>query len=423
MLRFLKPKLLQNLQTLRRVSRILWVRVALITALSVLAALLAQPLDGLLPSSSKDRFSQSSTLPILTILASGMLSVATFSLGVMVASHRTLADQSTPRIHRLLVEDTSTQSMLATFIGAFVFSLCGIILFRAQYYSDGAAVIVFAATVFVVGAVVISLIRWIGQLTRIGSMEYALDRAEAAAQEALWNMQRYPCLGGIAWSGRGESVPDMAAFRSPESGFLCRVDMKKLQSLADEGDTRIYVKAIPGDRLLRGEVLGWTADHLAAEGLAECFAIESSRSVDHDPQYALTILREAGSKALSPGINDQGTALEVVARLERLLWSKGEADDREDPLYRSVYIPASDYTGLSICAFRILARDGASSIEVLLALTNAISRLSTRADVLDRETATALLQDIHDYGNTGLSTRREKDRLGSALKEAGLEAG
>ena len=98
----------QVLRTLRRLSRILWVRVALILALSVLAALSAKLLDPIIPRGPKDRFNEAATLPILNVLANGMLAVATFSLGVMVSSHRTMAEQTTPRIHRLLMEDTST---------------------------------------------------------------------------------------------------------------------------------------------------------------------------------------------------------------------------------------------------------------------------------------------------------------------------
>ena len=128
---------------LRKINRILWVRVALIAALSAIVTLAAPILDPVLPEILQDRFSEDAVLPVLTILANTMLAVATFSLGVMVSSHRTLASITTPRIHRLLMEDTSTQSTLATFVGAFVYALSSIILFRAGYYQDEAVVVVF----------------------------------------------------------------------------------------------------------------------------------------------------------------------------------------------------------------------------------------------------------------------------------------
>ncbi|SNT02069.1 hypothetical protein [Antarctobacter heliothermus] len=65
----------QTMLTLRRISRILWVRVALLSALSVIAALSAELLGPLIPDGPRDRFTASATLPILTILANGMLAV------------------------------------------------------------------------------------------------------------------------------------------------------------------------------------------------------------------------------------------------------------------------------------------------------------------------------------------------------------
>ncbi|SFR05134.1 DUF2254 domain-containing protein [Poseidonocella sedimentorum] len=417
--------LTQTFHKLRRTSRILWVRVALITGLAVLAALSAELFEAVIPHGSTDRFSQSATLPILTILANGMLAVATFSLGVMVSSHRTLAEQSTPRIHRLLMEDTSTQSMLATFIGAFVFSLVAIILFNAGYYSDDAAVIVFAATVLVVGAVVVSLVRWISQLTRIGSMEYALDRAENAARETFEDMRSTPLLGGRSWAADGAPAHS-TGFDVPRSGFLSRVDMEALQELAEQNDAEIYLAHQPGDRILSGEPLGWIVPARAdAEGDAKpdasAFVIANSRTVEQDPRFALIILREAAAKALSPGINDQGTAIEVIARLERLLWDEARETEAPEPAYPRVYLPELSPEGFLIHAFRGIARDGAAHGEVMIVLIDAVARLSRHAPFSDGDAGRIVLQDIHDFAMAGLATEREKDRVRAELERVGFE--
>ncbi|MEM1149150.1 MAG: DUF2254 domain-containing protein [Pseudomonadota bacterium] len=421
MLSVVKPKLLQGLQTLRRISRIMWLRVALITALSVFAALSAQPLDQIIPDGPKDRFTEDAVLPILTILANGMLAVATFSLGVMVSSHRTSAEQATPRIHRLLMADRSTQSMLATFIGAFVFSLCAIILFRAGYYTDDAAIIVFGVTIFVVIAVVVSLIRWIGQLTRIGSLEYALDRAEKAARETLHAAQETPYLGGVRRDVGDPIGGDFQTITAASSGFLSRVDMEELQSSAAASGGQIFLKVHVGERILEGDVLGWASQEVSSSDLSTCFVLEASRSVDQDPRYALIILREAASKALSPGVNDQGTAIEVIARIERLLWSFGSAPEKTpDAVYPDVFVPELPAGTLPISAFRMIARDGAQQAEVLLTLADTLGRLAVRDDVLDSKTAQILLRDVHDHGSQGLATERERERLLDMLRKAGF---
>ncbi len=56
---------------------------------------------------------------ILNILASSMLAVTTFSLSIMVTAYGSATTNVTPRATRLVVEDVTTQNVLATFIGSF----------------------------------------------------------------------------------------------------------------------------------------------------------------------------------------------------------------------------------------------------------------------------------------------------------------
>ncbi|ODM50462.1 hypothetical protein A9320_01600 [Ruegeria sp. PBVC088] len=411
-------KLVQTMLTLRRISRILWVRVALLSALSVLAALSAELLGPLIPDGPRDRFSEDATMPILTILANGMLAVATFSLGVMVSTHRTLAQQTTPRIHRLLMEDTSTQTMLATFIGAFVFALSSIILYRAGYYSDSASVIVFAVTVFVVEAIVVSLVRWIGQLSRIGSLEYALLRAEQTAREILYQQRRLPRLGGCKLEERPTDGVDIEA---PRSGFLRRIDMDELQKLAETHEAEVYLDHLPGDIVLRSQRLGLLRGCDEAEKFAACFLLATDRTYEQDPAYALQALRESASKALSPGINDPKTAIDVIARLERLLWDWAlNTSDTEGPLYDRVFLSELGAGDLVEAGFRDITRDAAGFGDVLTAVAEALVRLRGAMPEAGREAISDLLEDLRAHGEAGLMTARERQRLTDRL--AALDA-
>lgn len=414
------PKtLVQTMQTLRRVSRILWVRVALISALSVLAALSAEGLGPLIPDGPRDRFSEQATLPILTILANGMLAVATFSLGVMVSTHRTLAQQSTPRIHRLLMEDTSTQTMLATFIGAFVFALSSIILYRAGYYSDSASVIVFAATVFVVAAIVVSLVRWIGQLSKIGSLEYALLRAEQTAREILRQQRKLPRLGGRHLT---ETPPldECSQVTATSSGILRRIDMEELQRLAAASDTAVYVDHLPGDIVLRGQQVARVRGAADPKPFSACFLLSTERTYEQDPGYALQALRESASKALSPGINDPKTAIDVIARLERLLWDWSKVQEgAPDPIFDRVYLDELGADALVEAGFRDISRDGAAFGDVLQTLAEALVRLRGPMTEPGRAVIDDLLADLRAHGEAGLMTDRERQRLSDRLTQLG----
>lgn len=175
----------QPILKLLRVSRRLWVRVSLMALLAVIAPGIAALLAPVIPEGIGKRFEPSAVMPILTILASGMLAVSTFSLNVMVSAHRAAAAQATPRAHRILLSDTTTQTVLATFIGAFVYALSAIILFQSNLIAPGTSVIMLGVTVLVVVLVILAMLRWIDHLSDLGSMDATLRTTVAEARPAL----------------------------------------------------------------------------------------------------------------------------------------------------------------------------------------------------------------------------------------------
>ena len=82
------PSLLRRLHAF---SRRLIVRVILIALTSVLAIVVAKIFGGVIPFGLKDRIGADAVDHILSIVANSMLTVTTFSLTVMVASHRSVS--------------------------------------------------------------------------------------------------------------------------------------------------------------------------------------------------------------------------------------------------------------------------------------------------------------------------------------------
>lgn len=401
---------------LRRISRILWVRIALILVLSILAALGAELLDPLIAEEFKDRFSAEATLPILTILANSMLAVTTFSVGVMVASHRAIAEQTTPRIHRLLMEDTRTQTVLATFIGAFTYALSAIILFRAGYYSPEASVVVFVVTVLVVAGVIVSIVRWIDHLSALGSLDHALAVADARAREALDVHAKAPALGATPYDGEHDIPAGTQRVVSPTSGYIRLIDIEHLGTIAKEAGVSVYLTRCPGDTVLTGQTLARVdgGDDALCDDLAACVMIDALRSPEQDPRYALHVLGETATKALSPGINDPGTAVEVIIRLERRLWDWARTEPSDDPVKMPMIysrpLGASDFLET---AFAGLMRDGAGQIEVLCRLQDALVTLAADGSDDMRQAARDLLDQVEAHGDTALPTEADKARLRS----------
>ncbi len=368
----------KTLLYVQRLTRQLWIRVVLISLCSLLALALAPLLTPVLPDALSTRFGREAVLPILTILASGMLAVTTFSLNVMVSAYRTASSMATPRVYRLLLEDTVTQSVLATFVGGFVYSLSAIILFRAGVYAPQSAIVVFGITIFVVVLIVIAILRWIDHLSGLGSMDHTLRMIETRARTSLTQLAKRPCLGGQR--AQSDDCPDGAkAIPAGRSGFVRFVDMAHLNESAKNARAHITLHRRPGDFVLRGRPVAWAKDldETGCKDLSSAFEIGDVRSFDQDPRFGLTLLAETAQKALSPGVNDPGTAIEVMGRLERLLWETlEETPSDQDCMFDHVSLVPVEPRSLLNNSFAPIAQSGAEDPQVMDWLDKALSALA-----------------------------------------------
>lgn len=400
--------------TLLRMTRKLWIRVALMALLAVLASAIAILFESYIPIGLQNRFTPNSVMPILTILASGMLAVSTFSLNVMVTAHNAAAGQATPRVHRILLADTTTHTVLATFIGAFVYSLSAIILFKAGFYPDGASVLVLGFTVAVVVLVILALLRWIHHLSDLGSMDATLASTEEIARACLMRTRRLPSLGAQRLTRDMVLPSDAEPLASRATGYVQFIDLRAISDKLTSDQIRVYLYVRPGDYVIKGQVIGHATGlgEMAETLITKSLTIGRYRTFEQDASYGLLVLSETASRALSPGINDPGTAIAVICRQEKLLldWAHGSPDS-DTPLFPRLFLPDVSRRALIENTFASTARDGAGLIEVAERLQDALHTLSKVPEPELASAARDMAARALDYADLALPLESEKQRL------------
>ena len=365
---------------LRRVhefSRRLIVRVLLIALCSVLAIVVAKLLGGLIPFGLKDRIGADAVDHILSIIANSMLTVTTFSLTVMVASHQNVSSLWTPRAHQILLQDTTTHTVLATFVGAYLYAVITIILRETEVFKGEELVILCFVTLMVVVLIVVAIIRWISHLELLGSLIETSGRIERKAQEAYDMRCTYPALGGHVL---GPEVPEGAEEVIAETtGYVQQIYQDRLQEAAEEAGGQIHLARPVGAFVYRGEVLGWVTGEGRAEALRRHVSVGSLRNYVQDPGFGLLNLTEIAQRALSPGINDPGTGVDMTGRIARILLSGAVKRDAE-VVHDRLYLPMLDRRALVGESFGAILRNGADHPEVVGAVTAALTALSRHED-------------------------------------------
>jgi uncharacterized membrane protein len=361
---------------LRPIMRQVWFRAAAFTVAAIVFALIAGVASPWLPFSPTLDLGQGSVDSLLQIVASSMLAVTTFSLATMVTVYSSASRIATPRATQLLVEDTTSQNVLSTFVGAFAFSLVGIVALSTGYYTEQGRTLLFLGTLVVILVIVITLLRWIAYLADFGRMADIIDRVEKAARETLTAYAKRPAMGARQ---QRESLPAGIPVFSTEPGYVTHIDIAALERVGDAAEVDVHVAATPGRMTdartplvhVSGEV-----DDDARDSIRRAFRVKAHRSFDQDPRLAVIALSEIGSRALSPSTNDPGTAIEVLVALERVFTALLDQPAADEVVYPHVWIRPVSLTDLVQDGFTGMARDGAQFLEVAVRQQKVLAALA-----------------------------------------------
>lgn len=371
-------------QVLRRYLRKLWVRVALMGLLAFVTIALTPLVERMVPNDMGMQHPGESADRLLNLIANAMLAVTTFSLTVMVTLYRSSSSQWTPRVHQLIAQDRITQNTLAAFIGAYVFALFGIVLREFEVLQDGRAFVLFCMTVGVIAFVVWSIIRWVLHLQTLGSLVETTRQVEQITSEQFRERLKRPCLGAVPWDG---ARPDVnVTIEAHASGYVQEIFVDALQELACEQGVHLYLDRSVGSFVFLAEPLVHVSgtpenEEALRNGVARLIVLDEVRTFEQDPRFGLLVLSEIGSRALSPGINDPGTAIDVLNRNARILsLYQDECDEGGTKVHDHLHARPLEPGDLIEDAFCALARDGASNVEVQQRLQRCIAGLMHHPD-------------------------------------------
>lgn len=406
-----------------QLTKRLWFRASLFSLLGVATALVAVVFKDFIPESLSARIGADAVDKILGIIASSMLAVTTFSLSTMVGAYSAASSGVTPRATTLVMEDATTQNALATFIGSFLFSLVGIIALSTGAYGTQGRVLLFAVTIGVVILIVYTLLRWIDHLSKLGRVGETIDRVENAAMAAINQRAQWPYLGGAAYPPDLVLPASARTLSSEQTGYVQHIDVQALDVIAKERQIQLYLEVLPGSfvhvgmpvvRIVAVDPASIDDGRLDAEKILAALTIGVRRTFEHDPRFGLSVLSEIASRALSPAVNDPGTAIDVIGRGVRTLtcWGRPQiSTPKHDPGCDLVYLRGLLVEDLFDDFFSPISRDGAGLLEVNIRLLKALISLAEINPELFRQVCSKHADRLLSRSDATLQLQHEKDQL------------
>ncbi len=404
---------------LHQLNKKLWLRSSLFCFAGILSALFALVIKDFIPETMSQKIGADAVDKLLEIIASSMLVVTTFSLSTMVAAYAAASSNVTPHSTKLLLEDNTAQNALSTFIGAFLFSLVGIIALSMGIYGESGRLVLFVVTIAVIGLIITVLLRWIHYLSQLGRVGHTIAMVERAASAAFSDRLKHPYLGGTLLV---DYVPEANhhAILHPRIGYIQNIDMTALSKATERFELSLYINQLSGSFNDACNPIAYSTKPLSGEDMQiiqNAFIIANDRSFEQDPRYGIIVLSEIASRALSPAVNDPGTAIDIIGTSVRTLapWLMSNHEDIEVS-YPHVHVPALCTGELFDDIYTAIGRDGAAMVEVGIHLQKAMVSLAAMGNTEAKQVARCHAILIHERAMLALTSKADQERLTSAGK-------
>ncbi len=378
------------LLALKKPSNKLWVTAAtwaLVTAIFVFSLRLgARAIEvGTLPN-----IEQETVESLLNVIASSMLAVTTFSLSIMVSAFASASSGATPRATDLVMGDSTTRTAITSFICAFIYAIIAKTALGMAFYAQNGRFILFISTIAVLLYLIITLIRWVYTLSQLGRLGNTLEKIEQVTQKALRQYRLSPMMGASSTHVLSKQTKQVEAL---SSGYLTHIDMQSLQRKAEAIDGYIHIHVRPGE-LISPDILLCeveTQNDVELEDLRQCFIFAKGRTFEQDPSWGFIVLSEAAQRALSPAVNDPGTAINIMAIMMGLLVEKEDEQQADGLEYDRLSIISLDCNEWIRDAFSPISRDGAAILEVNLVMQKVLASIWRNAPDKDVSAAAFIM--------------------------------
>ena len=363
-----------------RISEKLWFKPLIFCLLSIGGALIAHLADDTFLTDIVPDIKNDSLDDLLSTLSNSMLVIAIFAVGSMLSAFAAASGTATPRSFKLIVADDVSQNALSIYIGSFIFSIVASVAFKNGYYGKAGYFVLFVLTLTVFLVVIITFLRWVERISKLGRLGHTIKKIEDVTAKTFQKRINVPRMGGSRIIDReNKGIP----IYNDEISYIQHVNMNRLQELAESLEVIITLNCLPGTFVTPDRAIAYIVSSKKdisfhdKEKLSMVFIMGNTRSYYEDPRFGLIALSEIASRALSPAINDLGTAIAIINSNVKLfhLWFINKDANLKKVKYTRIEVPEIDASDIFEDAFRPIARDGASNIEVMLRLQKAFKSI------------------------------------------------
>ncbi len=356
---------------------------------------------------------------ILGTLVAGIISLMVFSFSMVMVVLNSAASSLSPRVIPGLISSRSHQVVLGVYLGTIINSLMLI-----STIQEGDDINVPSLGIFLaLGLGVICLCLFVYFIRSISlsiQVDFILRRVYKQTHAQLQQrIERLEHCKVAEW-------PDDSGWqiiRARRSGYFKALNISAAQALLDEQDACMTVQVhygffvMPGHPLIR---LNRELDERCVAQLLDCFDFYVEEYAHRHFFFGFKQIIEIAVRALSPGINDPGTAIKAIDMMGVLLSERMKLPDHDVAPEQGaprIFLSELDLHQMLLLAFGSLRAYGKEDLQVLLTLLQACKNLLFSAtDAEDERVILRHAQAILEQAAASLDGALDRQAVAEAVQ-------
>jgi len=256
-------------------------------------------------------------LVILSAFISGLISMIVFSFSMVMLLLSQASSNYSPRLLPGLISDKTHQIILGIYLATILY--CILILFSIQPTGDQYQIPGFSVLLGILGTIISisAFIYFIHTISQSIQINHILDRVFKSAKNLLETLIEKESETNPVFP----STKDWFEYHTERSGYFQDISTSLLLDICVKKDIKLRILPVKGLFILNGTPLFKSNKKLEDETVKEIIAgLDFSRSELVKDNYVLAFkqITEIIIKAMSPGINDPGTAINGIDYLTQL---------------------------------------------------------------------------------------------------------
>jgi len=395
----------------------LWVVPALGAITGILGAAILISIDSHVKVPSDWAYSPSTASTVLSAIVGAVAALTGFVVTVTVLVVQMASGSFSPRSMRLWYRDPVLKGVLALLIGTLAYSFALLRRIESNFVPDLGVTL--AGVLLIVGLVmfVLFLNRFVHLLRPVAVAALVAKTLRRSLDDDIASTRD---LGNV-FAGPLDGTDERASLtvRCTRPGAVQAVDLRGVAAWAARHECLVVMRHSVGDFVEAGdplfEVYGDSGRPDTAErALLGLVALGLERTIEQDPAFALRVMVDVASRALSPAVNDPTTAVQVLDYLGDSLRVIGATDgpapfSAGGAVRRGVVIPVRRWEDFLALGMTEIREFGSSSIQVLRRMRAVLEKLQQEVRPENRAAVKSEIARLDATVGAGFSGSIDRD--------------